>query len=193
MTLTTTFPVFFLWLQVSLIHSNHHNDNQGALFPFHLWTFPVVMKGQHWLKREHTSWMPWHTGRGQSKMEKKKPCPRLLDYLVVVGARWELNLTLRSKRNVSVNMVVISKQILLWKTNCIDATWGRQSSICRTCWKKSYPWGITINRTWLWPNKAWTQDLWGCSPGFDTRFFESCGSWDVFTSLPTWCSIHNEA
>lgn len=102
-------------------------------------------------------------------------------------------LTLRSKRNVSVNMVVISKQILLWKTNCIDATWGRQSSICRTCWKKSYPWGITINRTWLWPNKAWTQDLWGCSPGFDTRFFESCGSWDVFTSLPTWCSIHNEA
>lgn len=100
------FPVFFVWLQVLFIHSSHHNDNQGALFQLHTWTFPVVMKGQHWLKREHKSWMPWHTGRGQSKMEKKKPCPRLLDYLVVVGARWELNLTLRSRRNSSINIVI---------------------------------------------------------------------------------------
>lgn len=65
-----------------------HNDNQGVVFQLYTWTFPVVMETHHWLKSEHKTWMPWHTGRGQSKMEKKKPCPRLLDYLVVVGARW---------------------------------------------------------------------------------------------------------
>lgn len=54
---------------------------------------PVVMDGHHWHKKDHISWMSWHTGVGSSKMEKKKMCPRLLDYLVVVGARYVWNLT----------------------------------------------------------------------------------------------------
>lgn len=82
---------FCLFLQVYPF-PNHHNDDKRDVFQLDTRHCPIVMERHRWLKREHRSWMPWHTGRGQSKMEKKKMCPRLLDYLVVVGARWELNL-----------------------------------------------------------------------------------------------------
>ena len=98
----TSVDLFFTWAQTELMFFlllcalqvwlqsflwDQHDDERVAAVQLYASTFPVVMERQHWLKTEHISWMPWHTGRVQSKMEKKKMCPRLLDYLVVVGAR----------------------------------------------------------------------------------------------------------
>lgn len=65
---------------------NCHNDRHKESSAVHLKP-PQAVESHHYFKRERRYWMPWHTGFGPAKMEKKKMCPRLLDYLVVVGAR----------------------------------------------------------------------------------------------------------